>query len=440
MIEPQWVIKQRNSILNFKLGGARMYTPKNIVICLDGTGNQIEENLSNVLKLYRTLDKNGTDQQEQVVFYDQGVGTIGQQHSWGVISQKLSSVWGLATGHGLDRNILQAYAFIVGQYHEENSQNEDGDTITVRDRIYIFGYSRGAHTARVLAAFIYNMGVLKPEQLHISGAALTAYKRANKKKGSEEVWQFNRITQPYTPAIEFVGVWDTVSSMIVPRKDRFFLPAIEKLRNTRTNPGLKAFRHAMSIDESRYMFRLDEWEEPQEFKPNRHSPDKIADQDILQVWFAGHHGDVGGGNKRADSAISQYALCWMIKEAMKFELIFNTRMVDYVSLGVPYTRDTKHLYPAPDHDAKIHSSKKTAWAILELLPKLKKFKQWLGKGGRATFLGFYVPRWEPRPIPEGANIHESVTNRINGPMKYSPINIPKLYNVIVHDGRPSNKW
>ncbi|PHR60968.1 MAG: hypothetical protein COA43_04815 [Robiginitomaculum sp.] len=417
-----------------------MYTPKNIIICLDGTGNQIEENISNVLKLYRTLDKDGTDKQKQVAFYDQGVGTIGQQYTWGVLTQKLWSFLGLATGQGLDKNVLKAYKFISENYHEEEIKYKNGKSKTVRDRIYIFGYSRGAHTARVLAAFIYNMGLIKPAQLHLAGAALTAYKRATQKKGIEELIHFNKITQPYTPAIEFIGVWDTVSSMIVPRKDRLLLPAIEKLRNTRNNPCVKVFRHAMSINENRYMFRLDTWDEPQEFKPNVHSPKKIADQDIFQVWFAGYHGDVGGGNKRADSGISQYPLCWMIKEVMQHGLIFNTRMVDYVALGVPYTKDTEYNYPKPDHKAKIHSSVKSLWLILEILLKFTKYREWMGKGKRFSFFGFYIPWWEPRPIPVDANVHDSAINRRADVQGYNPVNFPTTYNVIEHDGRRSKYW
>ena len=155
------------------------YRAKNIVVCLDGTGNQIEENISNVLKLYRALDKPIGAEANQIVFYDQGVGTIGQTNTWGVLRQKFTAVWGLATGLGLDDNVLRAYDFIVRHFREERVKGEDGQTRTVRDRICIFGYSRGAHTARVLAAFIHNIGILKPEQLHLSGAALTAYKRAN---------------------------------------------------------------------------------------------------------------------------------------------------------------------------------------------------------------------------------------------------------------------
>jgi len=417
-----------------------MYKPKNIIVCLDGTGNQIEENISNALKFYRTLDRDGNINQKQVSYYDQGVGTIGQQSTWGVASQKISSVWKLATGHGLDQNVLRAYRFLVRNYHEETTKDKNKKTVVLRDKIFLFGYSRGAHTARVLAGFIYNMGLLRPEQIHLSGAALTAYKRASTRKSMEETIHFNKITRPVEPSIEFMGLWDTVSSMITPRKDRFLIPALEELKNTAKNPIVKSFRHAISIDENRRMFREDDWDEPQEFKPNFHSTKKISNQDILQVWFPGFHGDVGGGNKKDNSGISQYSLCWMIKESKKFGLLFNTRMVDYVALGIPYTKNTVYNYPKPDHMAPLHGSKKSGWAILEILPKLSKFREKPKRVKRLRLPWTYIPWWEPRSIPENSYIHESAINRSKGVSSYKPVNLPKNYSVIKHDGRRSKHW
>ncbi|RZV40934.1 MAG: DUF2235 domain-containing protein, partial [Acidimicrobiales bacterium] len=149
-----------------------MTKPRNIVICLDGTGNKIQENLSNVLKLYRVLEKSDT----QIVYYDQGVGTLGQIYTWGWLKQKIKSGLGLAFGLGLDRNVIRAYQFLVNHYQEHTVR---GQTSPVRDNIFIFGFSRGAQTARVLAGMIYEIGILAPEQVHLSGAAFTAYKQAS---------------------------------------------------------------------------------------------------------------------------------------------------------------------------------------------------------------------------------------------------------------------
>jgi uncharacterized protein (DUF2235 family) len=100
--------------------------PKNIVICCDGTGNEIGSNISNVLKLFRVLEKDAG----QRVYYHPGIGTIGLESAWGRFKQKVRGVFGLATGAGLDDDTLAAYRFLCETY-------ESGD------RVWLFGFSRG---------------------------------------------------------------------------------------------------------------------------------------------------------------------------------------------------------------------------------------------------------------------------------------------------------
>src|ERR1700688_989727 len=115
--------------------GARM--PKNIVICCDGTGNEINTTISNVLKLYRVLEKD----EGQRVYYHPGVGTIGLQSTWRRLKQQTYAFFALATGAGLDEDTLAAYRFLCETYQKD-------------DRVWLFGFSRGAYTARVLSALI----------------------------------------------------------------------------------------------------------------------------------------------------------------------------------------------------------------------------------------------------------------------------------------------
>ena len=428
-----------------------MYNSKNIVICLDGTGNQIEENISNVLKFYRTVRKgiNSHIKREHCVFYDQGVGTIGRQNTWGAHWQRTKAAFGLATGMGLDANVLRAYEFLIKHYSEGVGKRADGTDGLVQDRIYIVGYSRGAHTARVLAALIYYLGVLKPEQAQLAGSALTAYKRAREPEETDEgqltlaeIVMFNRITQAPRPGVAFLGVWDTVSSVIVPRGGKLPSLSTEKLLGTRKNPGVEVFRHAMSIDEARYMFRLDRWDPNQPKKRKFEIPDGFAGtQDALEVWFPGYHGDVGGGNVRKGSGLSQFALCWMIREAMQHGLEFNTQMVDAVALGdTDALSGNEHEYPEPLPNAPVHSSKKTAWSILEYLPKRSRYKEWYGVGKRRSILGLYIPRWEPRTIKEADNIHWSAIAKRDEDEGYDPVNWPKSWNKIPFHGLPSKNW
>ena len=82
------------------------HTGRNLVVLCDGTGNEISENISNVLKLYRCLRKTPKTQPRQLVYYDPGVGTLAQPSTWHRIRANISLVLGLATGYGLDDNVL----------------------------------------------------------------------------------------------------------------------------------------------------------------------------------------------------------------------------------------------------------------------------------------------------------------------------------------------
>jgi uncharacterized protein (DUF2235 family) len=155
--------------------------PKNVVILCDGTGNEISQNISNVLKLYRIVRKNA----EQAVFYVPGVGTLARPDPWTKIQQDTKAVLGLATGYGLDDNVLAAYEFLIDHY-------EDGDAV------YFFGFSRGAHTVRVLAGFLHMMGLLGSEQKNLAGYALTAYKQTSERGEFEDAWQFARIVSSHS--------------------------------------------------------------------------------------------------------------------------------------------------------------------------------------------------------------------------------------------------
>jgi uncharacterized protein (DUF2235 family) len=145
-----------------KKSAAAELTGRNIVICCDGTGNQIETRLSNVLKLFRVLKKN----ENQLVYYSPGVGTVGDYDTWQLIKLRIREFLGLTFGYGLDDNVLDAYRFLCTHYRQG-------------DAIWLFGFSRGAYTVRVLAAFIYVIGLLKPDQLNLAPFALTVYKKAS---------------------------------------------------------------------------------------------------------------------------------------------------------------------------------------------------------------------------------------------------------------------
>jgi uncharacterized protein (DUF2235 family) len=303
---------------------------------------------------------------------------------------------------------------------------------------------------RVLAGLIHKVGLVSPQQVNLAGSGLSAYKQfssdvapkfglnlhALTDAGDEDgplaatpfdnAAQFARITSTRWPTIRFVGVWDTVASVIVPRPDRFYFPSLEELAFTLQNPSVKTFRQAISIDERRCMFRLKKWDEPQTFAHNRFNDAHAEPQDILQVWFSGVHADIGGGYPEVQSGLSKYPLIWMIGEAVKCGLAVDPRNVNQLAWG-RQRKGSPFSYVEPDVRGELHTSLKGAWWLLEFLPKSAKYKEW---PARQSEFGFYIPNAEPRLIPEGAFIHESVVKRMDALPGYRPVNMPAEFQTV----------
>jgi uncharacterized protein (DUF2235 family) len=386
---------------------------KNLVVCCDGTGNQVEGNLSNVLKLFQIVIRDAT----QRVRYQPGIGTIGTDDAWTKLKQNTKAVFELATGYGLDDEILGAYKFLAEEY-------EDGDNI------FLFGFSRGSYTVRALAAFIHMVGLLHPDQVNISDYALTSYKQSGEQSNFQLAWNFSRITGARRITVKFIGVWDTVASLIVPRWDRLIpFPTLQRLPYTATNSSVEIFRQAMAIDERRTLFRLNRWHQPQDFIANPFNvpPPKVA-QDIKQVWFAGVHSDVGGGYPEIESGLSKFPLAWLIDEAVPKGLKIDLALKDHLVFGKPYLRSKQHYVP-PDPAGQLHQSLTWAWWLLEWIPKRTKYEEW---PDRTRLDGFYIPCGEPRMIENVTVrqlIHQSVLDRMRLVPDYKPVNFPKDYDV-----------
>ncbi len=384
--------------------------PKNIVLLLDGTSNEIKTNRSNVLRLYGTLEKS----KDQLVYYDPGVGTMGGG-AWLQHWHKVVEVWQMITGFGLDSNVLEAYRFLVTHY--DNGKREKGKHVD-RDRIFIFGFSRGAYTARVLAGFIHALGLIEPRNLNLLGYAYRAYKRINRKTEAsfDEIRLYERALQTDRPPIQCLGLFDTVSSLIEWGR---FGPRLKTHVFTETNTSVQSIRHAVAIDERRTMFRPQLWPLDVSFLRNRFNPDDATPQDAKEVWFAGVHGDVGGGYPEAESALAKLPLHWMIEETKAEGLSFKTRTVNELVLGTREDRD----YTRPDPLGRKHSSMKPLWALVEFVPRRKP-----ANSTRPSLFGISLGLFEPRHIPEGASVHRSVVDRIKGG-DYAPPNLPDNYTI-----------
>jgi len=408
---------------------------KNIVICCDGTGNEVGPNISNILKLYRVLRKTHKSLPDQTVYYDAGVGTLAKPDPWKKLQQDANAILQLATGYGLDDHVIAAYRFIVAQY-------QDGD------ELFLFGFSRGAHTVRVLAGLIHKVGLLRPEQVNLAEAAYAAYMQSPETPhiaidaetepsnaacepttftSDDRASQFARVVSTRWPTIKFLGVWDTVASVIAPTPDRFYTFTLQTLPYTQRNPSVKAFRHAISIDERRRMFRLSPWDEGQIFMKNRFSKtNNVEPQDCRQVWFAGVHADIGGGYPEEESGLSKFPLLWMIDEAIQHGLAVDRRTINHLAWGKP-RQGSPFSYVAPSIEGTLHNSLYGAWNILEWLPKSDRYKEC---PKRESHFGYYIPDGEPRMIPMNAFIHQSVLLRqADTKLNYNPT-LPSAYQTI----------
>ena len=349
---------------------------KNIVICLDGTGNQFKEDNSNVVKLFRTVVRND----DQLVFYDPGVGTLADPQYRSPIGKRISKWLGLGLGIGLLKNAEQAYSYLM-EHYEPN------------DQIFIFGFSRGAYTARVLAAFIHAVGLLEPGNQNLIPYALKLFKSKVR-----PYWLFGRASPRFkvmrkfkstfgrSVDIHFLGLWDSVSTF-----GWIYSPVF--LPYTTNNKSVKAVRHALAIDERRAFFQPMPWGEAH-----------VDKQDIKQVWFAGVHSDIGGGYPEAESGLSKIALKWMIDEAVSPEigLIIDDKKYHRYVLG-----DSGGSYTKPCAIDRAHNSLKWGWWLVQYLPR----STWLVEKEKE---GIRFPR-QQREIKQGAVIHASVLDR----MKYT---------------------
>ncbi|MFD2430730.1 DUF2235 domain-containing protein [Sphingobium scionense] len=290
--------------------------PRNLILLLDGTSNEVKDNLTNVVKLYRCAERSDN----QRVFYHPGIGTVPLTTDWSPATQSAIAAFGLATGWGLDANILAAYCYLIDTYQEG-------------DRIFLFGFSRGAYTARAVAGLIHLVGLVDPDQRNLAEYALKAYKRSDREDRLDIAWQFRRVIGGRRVPIHFLGVWDTVASVFV-RPGLLRLPSQSFLPYTKSNPSVRVFRQAAAIDERRRMFRLYNWTPSQNFKPD---PFAAAEgvQDQQTVWFAGDHCDVGGGWAETESQIAKFPLIWMAREAQRHGLELDESMFDHLAEGAP---------------------------------------------------------------------------------------------------------
>lgn len=395
---------------NDRIGGGMS---KNIVLLSDGTGNSAAKfSKTNVWRLYQALDLSATNDKNlklpvQISCYDDGVGTS---------SFKPLSLLGGAFGWGLKRNVLDLYCFLCRNYKDD-------------DKIFCFGFSRGAFTIRVLVGMVTSQGLVQAQgltEVELRRQAKGRYREFRRLFASkqlvvktcrsirDQVRSFGKretatdplVQQP--PHITFVGLWDTVAAYGLPideltRAWEQFFPLSAPDRDL--SKKVQRARHALSIDDERHSFHPVLWNEKDE---NTRGSTCLRDERISQVWFAGMHASVGGGYP--DDALAYISLDWMIGEADACGLHFKANVWNEIQ------------------------------AAKNLAGKLNDSRKGLG--------GFY--RYQPRDLAvlchdtadpnnqvviERPKIHQSVMDRITlNTDGYAPIGFPARYAIMASDG------
>lgn len=409
---------------------------KNIVLLSDGTGNSAaKKHKTNVWRLYQALDLH---EKNQIAMYDDGVGS--QENT-------VLKILGGAFGYGLKRNVIEMYKYLCRNYLDAATNQNNAyaarqqhhstrETLEVPyegegcqtptppveedDKIYMFGFSRGAFTVRTLADLVAEVGLCTQykDEKQLDDCVrenYRYYRRSNRDNGSSNkrgrkirgllsrLWFSLFCKTPVKhsdtqPNITFVGVWDTVDAYGFPIDEITTLwdKLIYPLRFPDQDLSPKVLRacHAVSVDDERQTFHPVLWNEAHE-KTNR----------IEQVWFPGVHSDVGGGYPR--NSLSLVALDWMISRVE----------ADVTDKGLVFIKSLRDLYTSqsdwngPQHDSR---------------------------SGLAVYY-----RYKPRNIEDLCNdeqagvtiklpkLHRSVLERIRGrSLPYAPTGIPANYEVI----------
>jgi uncharacterized protein (DUF2235 family) len=340
--------------------------PKRIVVFCDGTWKTADDDrITNVVKLMRSVKATAADGKPQVTFYDPGVGT----------ESKIRRFFGGAFGVGLSTNVRDGYRFIANNY-------EDGD------EIFLFGFSRGAFTARSIGGLIGKFGLLRKEEMDQFGEAYDVYR--NKDAGEADLAPFVALGHGKIK-IHFIGVWDTVGSLGVPvsrinrllKKFRDF----QDFHDTSLNTNIRHAYHAVAIDERRGPFPATLWIKGNESRV----------ETAQQVWFCGVHSNVGGGYP--DAGLENCALHWMTAKAGSHGLDLNTGYLAGFE---------------PNPGGELYDSRKGMY--LTMNPKIRDV-DWTEYAGAA--------------------IHESVLQRLQKVDKYRPDNLLsglKVHPVVDTDG------
>jgi len=376
---------------------------KNIIVCADGTGNKGGSTPdSNVYRMYKAIDKrfkghleDGFECDEQMVFYDNGVGTE---------TNKYLRALGGGVGLGFADNVCDLYEFLARHY-------EPGD------RIYFFGFSRGASTVRACNGFISKCGLIKGKGLRkrelqaLKDEAFAAYKVHEGQPSKAEALRNDSEHNHGVVPVYFLGVWDTVVALGLPKRTDITGPvsaiingvfwAAEKTLDIfwphsfyyyKLTGNVKHAYQGLSIDDERTAFFPFVW--------NEHGRDELDGGVVEQVWFAGMHSNVGGGYGR--SGLASVSLYWMMLRAEQYGLQFEGGTVQQVL-------DDSHVH------GRMHDSRDGAGVIYRYHPR-------------------EIERLCDGRLNGAIKLHRSVMERLeHRTANYAPGQLPEKFEVVESD-------
>jgi uncharacterized protein (DUF2235 family) len=252
---------------------------RNLIILFDGTWNNTRDK-TNVVRMHESIDSTGEHDPQQPCRYLSGVGT--SWHTW---------LTGGLFGRGLSENIQAGYTWLAQLYRPE-------------DRLFVFGFSRGAYTARSLVGLVRKCGLLKSPEEALLKKAYALYRDKKVAPTHKKAVDF-RATHSREMRVYFIGVWDTVGSLGVPLSGVPFSKDYYRWHDTRLSKIVDYAYHAVATDERR-----------RDYAPALWTQIKPENREVEQRWFIGAHSNVGGGyDKQPPDCLAQIALRWMQDKA-----------------------------------------------------------------------------------------------------------------------------
>ena len=270
---------------------------KRLVLCLDGTWNSPDQGRksTNVVKIMEAIPPTDAAGTRQITFYDAGIGAD---------AGRVDRIVDGFTGRGLEQNVRDGYRFLANNW-------ERGD------EIYLFGFSRGAFTARSLCGFLSACGLLERHAMRRLLEAWELYRQPEDQRDPDKLAALRAVSR-CDVRVKCIGVWDTVGALGVPGELWPSFNREHQFHDTELCEMVECAFHAVAIDEKRGPFGPTLWQ--------KRKGESLKQRVVEQVWFPGVHSNIGGSCP--DAGLSDLALLWMIRRIQAHtRLAFDERYI-----------------------------------------------------------------------------------------------------------------